>query len=72
MPAFVGPIRIDNVSGGITQFGDSLFISPKDVSKSFSGAAGSNTGGIVIVKSGISTTNVFDPNVIDQSISGNK
>ncbi|MED4205432.1 spore germination protein [Neobacillus mesonae] len=72
MPANVGPIRIVNMSGGITQFGDSLFISPKDASKSFSGAGGSNTGGIVIVKNGISITNAFDPNVIDQPISGNK
>ncbi|WP_066067605.1 spore germination protein [Neobacillus soli] len=72
MPAIIGPVEIVNVSGGITQFGDSLFISPKESAKTFAGSGVINTGGIIIVNNGLSGTNVLDPNLIDQPIVGNK
>ncbi|WP_312475567.1 spore germination protein [Neobacillus sp.] len=71
MPAIIGPVQIINVSGGIVQFGDTLYISPKSSTKTFSGSGGFNTGGIIIANNGISGTNVLDTNVIDQPIVGN-
>ena len=71
MPAILGPVQIVNVGGGIVQFGDTLYISPKSSSKTYSGAGGFNTGGIIITNNGISGTNVLDTNLIDQTIAGN-
>lgn len=71
MPAFVGPVQIVNVSGGVVQFGDTVFISPKNNSKSFSGSGGGNTGGFIITNSGLSGTNVLDSNLVDQPTIGN-
>ena len=71
MPAIIGPVQIINVSGGIVQFGDTVYISPKSSSKTFAGSGGFNTGGLIITNNGISGTNVLDANVIDQPIAGN-
>ncbi|WP_318505147.1 spore germination protein [Bacillus sp. T3] len=71
MPAFVGPVQIVNVSGGVVQFGDTMFISPKNNSKSFSGSGAGNTGGFIITNSGLSGTNVLDSNLVDQPTIGN-
>lgn len=71
MPAFVGPVQIVNVSGGVVQFGDTVFISPKNNSKSFSGSGAGNTGGFIITNSGLSGTNVLDSNLVDQPTIGN-
>lgn len=71
MPAIVGPVQIVNVSGGIVQFGDAAFISPKTASKTFLGSGSLNTGGLVITNNGLSSTGVLDTNLIDQPMAGN-
>ncbi|MFZ7945270.1 spore germination protein [Neobacillus sp. 19] len=71
MPAIIGPVQIVNVSGGIVQFGDTVYISPKSSTKTFAGSGGFNTGGLIVANNGISGTNVLDTNVIDQPIAGN-
>ena len=48
MPAIIGPVQIVNVAGGVVQFGDALYISPKAASKTNAGAGGFNTGGLII------------------------
>ena len=71
MPAIIGPVQIVNVSGGIVQFGDTVYISPKSASKTNAGSGGFNTGAIIFTANGLSGTNVFDANVVDQPIAGN-
>jgi spore germination protein PF len=71
MPAIIGPVQIINVAGGIVQFGDTVYISPKSSTKTFSGSGGFNTGGFIIANNGVSGTNVLDTNLIDQPIVGN-
>ncbi|KAB2337166.1 spore germination protein [Cytobacillus depressus] len=71
MPAIIGPVQIINVGGGIVQFGDALFISPKSATKTFAGQGALSIGGFVITNNGLSATNVLDTNLIDQPIAGN-
>ncbi|MGI8386140.1 spore germination protein [Robertmurraya sp. P23] len=71
MPAIIGPVQITTVSGGIVQFGDALYISPKSNAKSVTGAGAVNTGGIIITNNGLSASNVLDTNLIDQPTLGN-
>ncbi|MDP4161997.1 MAG: spore germination protein [Bacillota bacterium] len=71
MPAIIGPVQIVNVSGGVVQFGDAAFISPKNSTKSFTGSGSFNTGGIIVTNNGLSSTGTLDANLIDQPISGN-
>lgn len=71
MPAFVGPVQIVTVSGGVVQFGDTAIISPKNNSKSFSGSGAGNTGGLIVTCNGLSGTNVLDSNLVDQPTVGN-
>ncbi|WP_066367849.1 spore germination protein [Neobacillus fumarioli] len=71
MPAIIGPVQVVNVTGGIVQFGDTLYISPKTGTKTYGGSGGFNTGGLVITNNGISGTNVLDANLIDQPIAAN-
>lgn len=71
MPAIIGPVQISNVSGGVVQFGDALFISPKSASKSSTGAGASNTGIGIFTANGFSVNNVLDTNLIDQPVTGN-
>jgi spore germination protein PF len=71
MPAIIGPVQIVSVDGGIVQFGDTIYISPKSASKTNAGSGGFNTGGIIITATGLNGTNVLDTNLIDQPISGN-
>ncbi|MBS4212195.1 MULTISPECIES: spore germination protein [Neobacillus] len=71
MPAIIGPVQIVNVSGGIVQFGDTFYISPKSTSKTAAGSGGFNTGGVVIANNGLSGTNVVDTKLLDQPIVGN-
>ncbi|NRD78385.1 spore germination protein [Bacillus sp. BRMEA1] len=71
MPAIIGPVQIVNVSGGIVQFGDTIYISPKSGTKTFGGSGGFNTGGFVLTNNGLSGTNVLDTNLVDQPIVGN-
>lgn len=71
MPAIIGPVQIINVGGGIVQFGDTLYISPKSSTKTFAGSGGFNTGGLIVTNNGLSGTNTLDTNLIDQPIAGN-
>ncbi|WHY78931.1 spore germination protein [Neobacillus sp. WH10] len=71
MPAIIGPVQIINVGGGIVQFGDTVYISPKSATKTFAGSGGFNTGGLIVTNNGLSGTNVLDTNVIDQPIAAN-
>lgn len=71
MPAIIGPVQIVNVTGGVVQFGDALYISPKTGSKTAGGSGGFNTGGLIITNNGLSGTNVIDTKLIDQPIAGN-
>jgi spore germination protein PF len=71
MPAILGPVQIVNVGGGIVQFGDTVYISPKSSSKTYSGSGAFNTGGIIVSNNGLSGTNVLDTNLVDQPIAGN-
>ncbi|MFO1445496.1 spore germination protein [Bacillus sp. Bva_UNVM-123] len=71
MPAIVGPVQIITVGGGVVQFGDALYISPKSSSKTNSGQGALNTGGLIITLNGLSASNVIDTNLLDQPIIGN-
>ncbi|MGG5253316.1 spore germination protein [Neobacillus sp. SM06] len=71
MPAIIGPVQIINVAGGVVQFGDALYISPKATSKTNAGAGGFNTGGLIITNNGLNGTNVLDTNLVDLPIVGN-
>lgn len=71
MPAIIGPVQIVSVGGGILQFGDTVYISPKTSSKTFSGSGGFNTGGFIVANNGLSGTNVLDTKLIDQPIVAN-
>ncbi|OEH94396.1 spore germination protein [Bacillus solimangrovi] len=71
MPSIIcGPININSISG-IVNFGDSLNTSPKTSSKVISGSGGGNTGNFVNTNNGISLSNNFDPDVVDQPTIGN-
>ncbi|NHM31711.1 spore germination protein [Neobacillus terrae] len=71
MPAIIGPVQIVTVSGGVVQFGDAAFISPKSTGKTFAGSGSLNTGAFIIANNGLSSTGVLDTNLIDQPIAGN-
>ncbi|MFC0275014.1 spore germination protein [Metabacillus herbersteinensis] len=71
MPAIVGPIKINSVAGGVVNFGDSFYLSPKSNSKSALGSGASNTGDFLIVNNGLNATNFIDPDLSDQNMVGN-
>ena len=71
MPEFIGPVQIITIDGGNVLFGDALNISPKNNSKTTSGSGGGNTGAFIMTNNGISATNNFDTNLIDQPNVGN-
>ena len=71
MPAIVGPIKINEISGGVVNFGDSFYLSPKSSSKSALGSGAGNTGDFLIVNNGINATNYIDPDVSDHNVVGN-
>ncbi|MEH7111588.1 spore germination protein [Neobacillus niacini] len=63
-----GHLKIDNVSGGIINFGGTLFISPKSSAKTFVGSGSANTGIQNTTFSGQSSTTTLDTDVVDQPI----
>lgn len=72
MPAIVfGPFKI-NANDGNISFGDVLNMSPKSASKSVTGSGSAITGDFIITNNGISVSNAWDPDVIDQNISANQ
>ncbi|GAA0448174.1 MAG: spore germination protein [Bacillota bacterium] len=71
MPAIVGPVKIISVGGGVVNFGDSFYLSPKDTAKTNAGSGSLNTGDFICTNNGVSTTNPFDPDLNDQNITAN-
>ena len=68
MSEFPVPMKIDNISGGVVQFGDSLFISPKNALKSTHGSGSTNIGVHITTINGQSTTTSINADVLDQPI----
>ncbi|MGJ7909983.1 spore germination protein [Neobacillus sp. LXY-1] len=67
-----GPIQIDNVTTfAIVKFGDSLVLTPKNMSKGYAGSGAYNIGGTAIVNTGANSTNYLNPKEIDQLIADN-
>ncbi|MFE7063407.1 spore germination protein [Sutcliffiella sp. NPDC057660] len=71
MPAIVGPVAINSVGGGVINFGDSFYISPKSASKTSAGSGAFNTGNFIITNNGLNATNTIDPDINDQDIIAN-
>jgi spore germination protein PF len=71
MPAFVGPVQVANISGGVLQFGDALAISPRSATKTLTGSGSSNTGFAIVTASGLNFNNTLDVNGLDQPIADN-
>ncbi|MEC1525662.1 spore germination protein [Neobacillus niacini] len=68
MTIIPGNLKIDNVSGGIINFGDTLFISPKGSAKTFVGSGSENIGVQNNTYTGQSSTTIFDSDVVDQPL----
>ena len=66
MPAIVGPLKINSVGGGVVNFGDSFYVSPKSSGKTNAGSGALNTGDFICTNNGFSSTNPFDPDGVDQ------
>ncbi|MUK90124.1 spore germination protein [Ornithinibacillus sp. L9] len=72
MPSIIGgPLKIISVDGGVVNFGDSFYLSPKGTSKTNAGSGSLNTGDFINTNTGLSSTNPFDPDVSDQNITAN-
>jgi spore germination protein PF len=61
MPCFIGKIKIENISGGVVNFGDTFTISPKSIEKSITGSGGGGVGDVQTVFTGKSITNGVSP-----------
>jgi hypothetical protein len=64
----VFPVKISSVSGGVVQFGPSVFISPKGASKTFTGSGSDNLAVQIYIVNGVSSTNTLDSDGVDQPI----
>ncbi|MDQ0229765.1 spore germination protein [Metabacillus malikii] len=71
MPAFVGPVDV-NESEGIFSVGDAFMLSPKSAEKSSLGSGAGNTGDFIQYKNYFNITKFEDIDVSDQSDSANK
>jgi hypothetical protein len=70
MPAIVGNVKIISIgSGGLVQFGDALILSPQSTSKTFAGSGSFNTGDLPVTNNGVSSTQTYDADVVDDTIS---
>jgi spore germination protein PF len=72
MPSIIGPVKVTNVEGGVINFGDSFYISPKGTGKTHGGSGALNTGNFVNTNNGLSVTNTIDPDVNDQNVTANQ
>ncbi|WP_173916987.1 spore germination protein [Halobacillus sp. Marseille-Q1614] len=68
MPAIIGPFRINSISGGVVNMGDSFYISPRSTSESVSGSGSNNTGDFICTNSGFSKTKPIEPAVSEGNI----
>lgn len=59
MPAFVGMINVNTISG-IFNVGDVRYIAPKSINKTFAGGGSFNSGTNLNVKNERSIINVYD------------
>ena len=67
MPAIVGVVQVISIaSSAVFHIGDVYRISPLSNAKTFSGAGSFNTGDSLHVQNYQSSTNTFDPDVVDQ------
>ncbi|MFC4322318.1 spore germination protein [Litchfieldia salsa] len=71
MPSIVGPIKINSVGGGVVNFGDAFYLSPKSTSKTNAGSGAFNTGDFINTNNGVNATNTFDPDGNDQQLAAN-
>jgi hypothetical protein len=64
MPAIVGGIKVISVgTGAVVNIGDSLYISPKSNSKTFSGSGSFNTGDFPVTNNGLNATITSDNDI---------
>ncbi|WP_018131638.1 spore germination protein [Effusibacillus pohliae] len=69
MPAFVGAVRLVNVSsGGQFQAGDVAVIVPKTESKTYGGSGNFNTGDFARAFNLLNGTNTIDMDVADENL----
>ncbi|UOQ43479.1 spore germination protein [Halobacillus salinarum] len=71
MPSLVGAVSINSVGGGVVNFGDGFYLSPKSTSKTSAGSGALNTGNFICTNNGLSSTNPIDPDVNDQNVTAN-
>ncbi|WP_156288829.1 spore germination protein [Oceanobacillus salinisoli] len=71
MPSIVGPIKINSVGGGVVNFGDSFYLSPKSTDKTNVGSGSLNTGDFINTNTGFSNTGTNDPDISDQNQNAN-
>jgi spore germination protein PF len=72
MPSIIGPVKVTNVEGGVINFGDSFYISPKGTGKTHGGSGALNTGNFVNNNNGLSVTNSIDKDLNVQNFTSNK
>ncbi len=66
MPSIIGNIKINTVgSGGVANFGDTLYVSPKSTTKTFAGAGSFRTGDFQFSKQGLNNQANIDTDVVD-------
>lgn len=64
-----GPLVIDTIGGGaVVNFGGSLFVSPKNVSKTANGAGAGNTAALAFSFTGPSATNTILTDLLNQPV----
>ncbi|MEH7309168.1 spore germination protein [Neobacillus drentensis] len=68
MSEFPVPVKIDSISGGVVQFGASLFVSPKSAIKTTHGSGSTNTGVLITTINGQSNSTSVNSDLFDQPI----
>ncbi|WP_078548238.1 spore germination protein [Litchfieldia alkalitelluris] len=71
MPSIVGPCKINSIDGGVVNFGDSFYLSPKSAGKAAAGSGAFNTGDFIATNSAVNATNTADPDGNDQQVTAN-
>lgn len=65
MPTVVGNLFVQNNNGSFN-LGDFYNVSPKENTKEYKGSGSSNVAFIVNTFNGVSSTNTFDADIVDQ------
>jgi hypothetical protein len=67
MPAFVGPVQVNEVeANAIFKVGDTFSLSPKSSGKTTVGSGSVNTGDFIQTQNLFNITNFYDADLIDQ------